>query len=60
MNRQLHILTHPPDALVREILDTLARKETGTEIEVFDLTGNDPDYGKLVERVFAADAIATW
>ena len=56
----LHILTKPADALVAAMIDPAATAAVGTRIEVFDLTVPEPDYSALVERVFAADAVATW
>ncbi len=59
MPTQLHILTRPADELVTALLD---RERAGgqTEIEVVDLSQPSPDYGALVDRVFAADSVVTW
>lgn len=59
MPTQLHILTRPADELVQAIL-AQERAAGRTQIEIADLTQPEPDYGALVERVFAADSVATW
>jgi hypothetical protein len=59
MPRVLHILTQPEDALARE--SARAHEVNGTvDIDVLDLTVPDPDYARLVERLFAADAVIVW
>jgi len=59
MSRQLHLLTSPPDAWVRELLESLQHHPELT-VEIVDLTSGEPDYVRLVDAVFAADSIATW
>ena len=59
MSRQLHILVNPPDDLVRELLANVPASGDVT-VEVEDLNQPEPDYAALVEKVFAADAVATW
>lgn len=59
MTTQLHILTRPADELVTALLDR-ERAAGQTQIEVVDLTQPEPDYGALVDRVFAADSVVTW
>lgn len=59
MPRQLHILTQPADDLVRDLL-AAQRADPVNTVEVVDLTQSAPDYEALVERVFAADSVATW
>ncbi|HTH50203.1 MAG TPA: hypothetical protein VMB21_22000 [Candidatus Limnocylindria bacterium] len=59
MAKQLHILTQPADEVARTIIDT-QRAQSGHEVEVVDLTVAEPDYAALVEKVFAADSVATW
>ncbi len=59
MPTQLHILTRPADELVTTLLE-LERAAGQTQIEVVDLTQPAPDYGALVEKVFAADSVVTW
>ena len=59
MPRLLHILTRPEDPLARESVCTHEAKPD-LEIEVVDLTVPRPDYDRLVERVFAADAVVVW
>ena len=58
-NRQLHLLTSPPDPLVQEILDTL-RTDAAMDLEVVDLNAPDVDYTAVLEKIFAADNVATW
>jgi hypothetical protein len=59
MPTQLHILTRPADELVTTLLER-ERACCQTQIEVVDLTQPNPDYGALVEKVFAADSVVTW
>lgn len=59
MRTLLHILTRPDDPLAAEILARQARQPE-VRVEVVDLTLPEPDYGALVEKVFAADAVAVW
>ena len=59
MARLLHILNRPAD----ELVETLLRDESDNPanlVEVVDLTAADADYVALVEKVFAADSVATW
>jgi hypothetical protein len=59
MPRLLHILNRPTD----EFVETLLRDERNNPanvVEVVDLTAADADYAALVEKVFAADSVATW
>lgn len=59
MPTQLHILTRPADELVTTLLER-ERSAGQAKIEVVDLTQPNPDYGALVDRVFAADSVVTW
>lgn len=59
MAHQLHILTRPADELVASLL-AAPRPHAGDTSEVVDLTQPEPDYAALVEKVFAADSVATW
>jgi hypothetical protein len=59
MPTQLHILTRPADELVITLLER-ERAAGQAQIEVADLTQPAPDYGALVEKVFAADSVVTW
>ena len=59
MPRLLHILTRPADAQAAAVIE--AQKQLPeNEVFVVDLTQPDPDYGRLVDEVFAADSIASW
>ena len=55
----LHILTRPEDTLCREVISRQAR-QPGANMEVMDLTQPEPDYGALLEKIFAADSVAVW
>lgn len=59
MTRQLHVLTAAPDEFTRTLLDALQKSPT-VQITVADLSGDAPDYARLVELIFASDSIATW
>jgi hypothetical protein len=55
----LHILTQTDDMLAQEIV---AKQKANPEnkIEVVDLTQENADYKKLLEKVFAADSVQVW
>lgn len=58
MPKLLNIVTRN-DEFVKDVL----REEEelyGGDIEVFDLTRPDPDYAKLLERIFACEKIHVW
>ncbi|HUD83545.1 MAG TPA: hypothetical protein VMQ67_08575 [Candidatus Saccharimonadales bacterium] len=59
MPRILHILTRPDDALAREII-ALQNENQRDGIEIVDLTKPRPDYGELLEKIFAADSVESW
>ena len=59
MQNVIHLLTRPPDETVERLIAT-QRELPGTEVEVIDLTQADPDYQRLLERIFAADSVASW
>jgi hypothetical protein len=59
MPQQLHILVAPPDAFTETLL-AAERQQPGVTLEIVDLTQPEPDYAALVEKVFAADSVATW
>ena len=55
----LHILTEPTDALAAKIIAKQSGKQEN-KIEVVDLTQGEPDYKKLLEKIFAADSVQVW
>jgi hypothetical protein len=59
MPRVLHIVTRPEDALAREII-ARQREKQRDGIEIVDLTKPQPDYGQLLEKIFAADSVESW
>jgi hypothetical protein len=59
MRTVLHILTRPQDAFAEDLIRR-QRALPETRIVVIDLTGPDPDYGELLDRVFEADSIQSW
>ena len=59
MTTLLHVLTRPADDWVQSLIKSQETCTTHT-VEVIDLTLGTPDYAHLVERVFAADSVATW
>ena len=56
MRTVLHILTRPEDELTREVI-AKQRMLADTKVEVVELTGGEPDYGALIEAIFAADSV---
>jgi hypothetical protein len=55
----LHVITKPDDGTVAGIVGT-QQKQPLLQIKVADLTVPEPDYKKLLEDIFAADAVAVW
>ncbi|MGA2750996.1 MAG: hypothetical protein ABSG59_19685 [Verrucomicrobiota bacterium] len=58
MERVLHILTRPQDDLARSLI--ACQQSAGKKTEVVDLTAPRPDYGQLLEKIFAADSVECW
>lgn len=56
---QLHLLTRPEDALALQVIER-QRQLPEAEVVVVDLAGPDPDYGVVLEQIFAADSVAVW
>ena len=56
MRTVLHILTRPEDDLTRELI-AQQRARPDTQVEVADLSNATPDYGALVEKIFASDSV---
>ena len=60
MRTVLHVLTVPPDELLR----TLLKQQQGQpdlKVHIIDLTGPDhPDYSKVLDLILVADSVATW
>ena len=59
MRTLLHILTKPDDTLALEII-RLQKTDLSQSVITADLTKKNPDYKRLVENVFAADAVNVW
>lgn len=59
MQRILHILTAPDDPLSEAII-AAHRQLPDQEVRVVDLTNREPDYGVLLEEIFAADSVQVW
>ena len=56
MRTILHILTRPEDELAREMI-AKQRTLADTKVEIVELTDAEPDYGALIEAIFAADSV---
>ena len=60
MRTLLHILTTPPDELVQRLLEH-QQQQPNLRVEIVDLTApGEPDYEGMLDRIFAADSVATW
>ena len=59
MRRVLHIVTKTHQPLAEEII-TLQRQQQDCQVEVADLTRDEPDYALVLDKIFAADAVAVW
>jgi len=59
MRTVLHILTKPADTFAGEIISRQT-SQPDVRVEVVDLAQPTPDYLALLEKIFAADAVAVW
>jgi len=59
MKNALHILTKENDADALEVI-ARQRARTDCELETVNLAAGQPDYAKLLEKIFAADSVAVW
>lgn len=59
MRRLLHILTTANDSLAEKII-ALETQPAEHPVTIVDLTKPNPDYGKLLEEIFAADSVQVW
>ena len=55
----LHITTQARDPLMSSVVKA-QEQEPGIEVRRVDLAVPEPDYAKLLEEIFAADAVAVW
>lgn len=53
----LHVYRSAPDATTNKLVEIVSE---GREAQSFDLNVDAPDYGKLVDMVFAADQTICW
>jgi len=55
----LQIITMPNDNFANAVIADEA-KQSGTVVRKFDLAESAPDYDRLLEEIFRADAIHVW
>jgi len=55
----LQIVTTPNDDFANAVIDE-EQKQPGAVVRKFDITGSSPDYDRLLEEIFSADAIHVW
>lgn len=60
MRRILHVMMQTEPPAVARVIQDWQRRQPGLEVQVVDLTAEEPDYAALLEAVFAADVIETW
>ena len=58
MTSVLCILSRPEDPLAADL--AARQRRDGATVEIFDLTAPEPDYGALLEKIFAADSVQCW
>lgn len=58
MKTVLHLRTKNQDPLAEEIISK--ERQSGTQVDVMDLTGAEPDYKLILEKIFASDSIHVW
>ena len=59
----MRLILHIKSDTADERADAIIRTQQGTadhKVEVVDLRGEVPNYDALLDRVFAADAVAVW
>ena len=59
MRTMLHIKSATANAQA-EVVIAAQHVQSELRIEVVDLRGSEPDYGALLEKIFAADSVAVW
>jgi hypothetical protein len=59
MRTVLHLVTRPNDTLAAEVI-ALQKVTPELELRIVDLTGNEPDYAKVLEEIFRADSVEVW
>jgi len=59
MRRVLLVLTRSLDPL-NDIVTATERTLPDTDVRVFDLTAEAPDYRRLLEAVFEAESVQVW
>jgi hypothetical protein len=59
MRAILFIRTRSEDRFAERIQAEQARTPEH-KLETVDLTGPEPDYGKLLEKIFEADSVQVW
>ncbi|HAV62628.1 MAG TPA: hypothetical protein DCY13_09710 [Verrucomicrobiales bacterium] len=59
MHTILHIKSDTADVLAERIIAVHMADESIRE-EIVDLNVDQPDYAGLLEKIFAADAVAVW
>jgi hypothetical protein len=59
MRAVLHIVTKENDAEADRVI-SCQRGLPELKVETATLTGGQPDYRNLLEKVFAADSVAVW
>ena len=59
MGTILQIVTKPNDAFANAVIDE-EQKRAGTVLREFNLTESAPDYDRLLEEIFRAEAIHVW
>lgn len=59
MRTILHILTDSGDELARRTIEQ-QRTQPETQVKVVELTQPEPDYGAVVDQIFAADSVEVW
>jgi len=55
----LQIVTQTDDHFAIDVMEE-EQKQAGAEVRKFDLTASEPDYDRLLEELFKADAIHVW
>jgi len=53
----LHVYRSAPDATTKKLVEIVSE---GRDTDTFDLNVAAPDYGTLVDKIFAADQTICW
>ena len=58
--KMLHILKSPADDMQRTFMYSLSLGYSCLQFPLFDIDGEPPDYGELIDLIFEFDEVIAW